>query len=495
MSLRARLTLTVLLLLAGGLVGVPLATWGVTKDVTAERGRVQLDTAARVVTPMLAAGTSLSDVSRDAPAGTMLRAVGAAGGAPSFFEVRERDGTVAETLAYDGAPKLPAKMPAELFPPPGGVRYGGDKSGGKGPPLADGGAWHLRASWLPDGRLLLVGVRTREMDSLVGRLTGVQSAITMLALVVLAVIAFRAIRRVLRPLDAIAAEAGAIGRAAAADGGEAAEALRRRVEPADERSEAGRLGLALNAMLGRIEAAFREREASEERLRRFVADASHELRTPVAAIRGYAELFRRGAASRPDDLAKTMSRIESEATRMGVLVDELLLLARLDQGRPLQRDPIEPGALAAEAVAAARAVDPGRPLTLSVTPVVVLGDAMRLRQVLDNLLANVRGHTPPGTPASVRVAVEGDTVVIEVADEGPGLTPEQRARVFERFYRADPGRSRDRGGAGLGLAIVAAVAAAHGGEATVRSEPGRGAAFTIRLPKAPTPAPVPTFSI
>ncbi|MFC6929222.1 sensor histidine kinase [Actinomadura yumaensis] len=240
-------------------------------------------------------------------------------------------------------------------------------------------------------------------------------------------------------------------------------------------------------MLAQIEAAFREREASENRLRRFIADASHELRTPVATMRGYAELFRRGAADRPGDLAKAMRRIESEAERMGLLVDEMLLLARLDQGRPLERRPVDLAVLAADAVADAGAVEPGRPLTLDAAePVIVSGDAERLRQVLANLLANVRRHTPAGTPAAVRAALDGDRAVIEVADQGPGLTEEQRAKVFERFYRADAARSRDHGGAGLGLSIVAAVAQAHGGTATVRSAPGEGAVFTVTLPTAPT---------
>jgi len=241
-------------------------------------------------------------------------------------------------------------------------------------------------------------------------------------------------------------------------------------------------------MLGQIERAFREREASEQRLRRFIADASHELRTPVATVRGYAELFRRGAAERPGDLAKTMQRIESEARRMGVLVDELLLLARLDQGRPLDSAPLDLTDLAADAVAAARAVDPDRPLTLRATaPLPVRGDAVRLRQLLDNLLANVRDHTPPGTAATVTLRAEPGTAVLEVSDEGPGIPAGHAPHVFERFHRADPARSRTGGGTGLGLAIVAAIAQAHGGTATLR--PGTpGATFEIRLPLDTDPA-------
>jgi two-component system OmpR family sensor kinase len=277
----------------------------------------------------------------------------------------------------------------------------------------------------------------------------------------------------LRPLDGIAATAGAI----------AAGDLTRRVRPAEPGTEVGRLGLALNAMLGQIEAAFAERRASEARLRRFVADASHELRTPLTSIRGYAELFRRGAAARPEDLATTMRRIEEEAERMGVLVDELLLLARLDQGRPLDRRPVDLAEVAAEAVEQARVIDPGRPLELAASgPVVVLGDRERLHQVAANLLANVRAHTAPGTAARVEVAAADGRAVLQVADQGPGMHPEQAARAFERFYRADPARSRGAGGAGLGLSIVAAIAQAHGGRATVASAPGRGTTVRVALP-------------
>jgi len=297
-------------------------------------------------------------------------------------------------------------------------------------------------------------------------------------LVGLGLLALRLVRVGLRPLDDIAATAGAI----------AAGDLSRRVGPAEPTTEVGRLGLALNAMLGQIEAAFAERRASEARLRRFVADASHELRTPLTSIRGYAELFRRGADARPEDLATTMQRIEEEAERMGGLVDELLLLARLDQGRPLQRAPVDLAALAAEAVEQARVIDPERPLELDADgPVVVIGDQDRLRQVAANLLANVRMHTTAGTAARVEVSAGDGRAVLEVVDHGQGLSQEQAARVFDRFYRTDPARARAKGGAGLGLSIVAAIAEAHGGRASVASAPGKGARFRIELPLATAP--------
>jgi two-component system OmpR family sensor kinase len=263
----------------------------------------------------------------------------------------------------------------------------------------------------------------------------------------------------------------------------AAGDLSRRVEHTPQPSEVGKLGEALNGMLGRLEEAFGERQRAEDQLRRFVADASHELRTPLTSIRGYAELFRVGANRRPEDLARSMRRIEQEAARMGVLVDDLLLLARLDEGRPLRREPVDLRALAADAVADARAAEPRRPLELDVNgPVLVSGDDARLRQVLGNLLANVRTHTPVDAPATVRVHREGDDARLEVRDAGPGLDPADAEQAFERFYRADVSRHRSSGGSGLGLAIVQAVSEAHGGRAGVDSVPGQGATFWVRLP-------------
>jgi two-component system, OmpR family, sensor kinase len=214
-----------------------------------------------------------------------------------------------------------------------------------------------------------------------------------------------------------------------------------------------------------------------------VGDASHELRTPLTSIRGYAELFRRGAADRPEDLAKAMRRIEEEADRMGSLVDDMLLLARLDQGRPLERRPVDLTRITRDAVDDARAVAPNRPIDYSPNGAIfVPGDEARLRQVLANLLQNANRHTPPDTPVHVQVVNGDGEAVIEVADEGPGMPSDAASRVFERFWRSDPSRARASGGAGLGLAIVAAIADAHGGRAEVESEAGRGSTFRVHLP-------------
>ena len=286
----------------------------------------------------------------------------------------------------------------------------------------------------------------------------------------------------LRPLGRIEATAAAIA------GGD----LSQRVDNDDPRTEVGRLGGALNSMLGQIEEAFDERTASEQRLRRFVADASHELRTPLAAVRAYAELFDRGARERPDDLERAMTGIQRESRRMGLLVDDLLLLARLDQGRPLERKPVALVDVAGDAVEAARMLDPGRDdRPRGAGPVEVEGDSERLRQILDNLLANVRAHTPAGTPATVRVAREGDLAVVEVVDSGQGLSDDQLAHAFERFFRGDASRSRDEGGAGLGLAIASAIAESHRGSATVANV-GRdgGPGLTVRIAIPIVEAPV-----
>jgi two-component system OmpR family sensor kinase len=357
------------------------------------------------------------------------------------------------------APRLPAVVARDRFVTVGAVQ----------------GSTHYRIRSQPiiQGYTLVLAAPTNETRSTLHRLLLIELLVSLGVVAAVVGLGLWLVRLGLRPLGRIEETAGAI----------AAGDLSRRIEGTDARTEVGRLGAALNTMLGHIENAFSERAASEARLRRFIADASHELRTPLSAVTAYAELFRRGARDRPDDLARAMSGIEREAARMAVLVDDLLLLARLDQGRPLERKEIDLTELVGEAVETARAVELDRRLELE-TPqaLVVQGDPGRLRQVVDNLLANVRAHTPAGAGATVRVARESGSAVVEVADQGPGLSEEQAAHVFDRFYRGDPSRSRDAGGAGLGLSIVAAVAEAHGGDVSVRSENGHGTTFRLRLP-------------
>lgn len=352
------------------------------------------------------------------------------------------------------------------------------------PSTEDGGpTFRVRASVLSDGSQLIVATPLTQVERTLHHQGRVDLAVTALALIGVALLGYWLIQLSLRPLVDMEKTAGAI-----AEGD-----LGRRVPGEAENTEVGRLARTLNVMLTRIQDAFAARDAterelrqSEERLRRFVADASHELRTPVAAVGAYAELFERGAANRPEDLARVLAGIRSETVRMGELVEDLLLLARLDEGRPLEQQRVELVGLAAEAVDAAAAVGPEWPVRLEATHTVeVTGDAARIRQVVDNLLANVRAHTPAGTTTVVRVGARAGSGVVEVSDNGPGLPSDSDGRVFERFYRADPSRSRQNGGAGLGLAIVAAIVAAHAGTVAASSTPGGGATFTVWLPSAP----------
>jgi len=342
---------------------------------------------------------------------------------------------------------------------------------------------------------VLVATNLSDVDATVAQMTRVEIAVDSAVGAALVLIGYAIVRTALRPLTQIEAAAEAIS----------AGDLSRRVSGGHPKTETGRLSAALNGMLGQIETAFSARERSEaaardseRRMRQFVADASHELRTPLTSIRGFAELYRQGAAD-SRQVPDLIRRIEQEAVRMGVLVEDLLMLARLDQQRPLALDRVHLAALVAESIAGARARDPGRSIELKVEPApgggepVVIGDETRLRQALDNLLDNALRHTPQDARVSVRVRPGPAQFLLEVADTGPGLSADEAAHVFERFYRADPARTRtangDRG-SGLGLAIVAAITAAHGGAASVHTAPGQGAVFRLSLPAAgPEPAP------
>jgi two-component system OmpR family sensor kinase len=357
--------------------------------------------------------------------------------------------------------------------------------------VSGGARWRVVALPLDNGDgSVMVAQSLGELDRTIQRLIGIQAAAALILLVLLAGVGTYVVRRSLRGLEDVEHTAVAIA------GGD----LSQRVPQRDPRTEVGRLSLALNQMLGQIENAFAQRTASEfaarrsedaarqseDRMRRFVADASHELRTPLTSIRGFAELSRqRGDATDAD----TMRRIEDEAKRMGLLVDDLLLLARLDQQRPLKLEPVDLLPVAADALHNAQAVQPNRDISLKILPdseaPVVAGDEARLRQVLGNLVSNALHHTPPEAPITVSVGTRGREAILEVSDTGPGLDEEQKARVFERFYRADSARTRATGGSGLGLSIVAALVAAHRGHVVVTDTSPHGATFTVHLPLTP----------
>jgi two-component system OmpR family sensor kinase len=344
---------------------------------------------------------------------------------------------------------------------------------------------YLDAADFRNGDVLLVALPQDEVDATLSHLLLLEVGVTGAVTIAIVIATWLIVRRSLRPLERMADTARSIG----------SGDLGTRVQPADDATEVGRLGLALNTMLQQLELAFAERQRNEQRLRHFISDASHELRTPLTSVQGYAELIQRAPEMDRDDLLLAMRRMEEETQRMGVLVDDLLLLARLDQGRPLQRDAVDLEALVSDACADARVMDPARAITARIAaPLAVTGDDMRLRQVLGNLLRNATVHTPPRTPVEVALSGEGQNAVIDVVDHGHGVPEDQRERIFERFHRADPETSGDRGGSGLGLSIVAAVVAAHGGGVRVLDTPGGGATFRVTLPLrevSPIVAPVP----
>jgi len=478
MTLRTRLLLALLGLMAAGLLVAGLVTYSSLRAFLLERVDAQLRDARSQV------AYALTNGSQALPG--QLGAAGQASLPPGTYgELRTTDGQVLNrvTFAYGNeqqpVPELPSPLPDAA---------GGDEAiteftarAGDG----DTARFRVLVQAFPDvNRVLIVAEPLTETYQTLGRLLGLELVVFGLVLAGLGVAAWFIIKRDLRPLEDMA---GAAGRIAAGD-------LTQRVEPAEQRTEVGRLGLSLNVMLDQIETAFAERTRSEEKLRRFLADASHELRTPLTSIRGYAEMFPR-TKDDPEDLATSMRRIEEESRRMGVMVDELLLLARLGEERTPERAPVDLARVVSDAVADARAADPHRPFSLDVpATLVVTGDDLQLRQVVANLLGNARTHTPPGTPVRVslraaeRAAAAGRTArpraVLIVADGGPGMEPDVAARVFEPFFRADKSRSRQLGGAGLGLAIVAAIVESHGGAVGLETAPGAGAAFTVTLPLA-----------
>jgi two-component system OmpR family sensor kinase len=327
----------------------------------------------------------------------------------------------------------------------------------------------------PGGRFVVFAIPLTPVETTLSQLLLLESLIGLAVLGATALLALIIIRISLRPLQKMGGVAADI----------AAGDLTKRVEPATSKTEIGRLGLALNGMLSQIEAAFAERTESNNRLRRFIADASHELRTPLTSIRGYSEMLRRGAGESPTDAELARRRIEEESVRMSTLVDDMLLIARLDQGRPLEKKPVDLQTIATDAADDARAVAPQRQITLTAPgSVVVEGDDLRLRQVVGNLVRNALVHTPHQTAIEIGVSTDNGTGRMSVVDHGPGLQVKDMERIFEPFYRADPSRSRDSGGAGLGLSIVSAVVGAHGGKVNVTETSGGGVTFEVELPLA-----------
>jgi two-component system OmpR family sensor kinase len=390
----------------------------------------------------------------------------------TYGQLRSSSGRIEAHLffSYGGkapaAPVIPAALPGSGQP---GTSERFFTTSSPGPQAV---SYRVLARPLSNGSgVVVVAVPLTDLEGTLRQLLLIELVVSAVLLFGLGILSWVMVRRDLRPLEEITETAGAIAHGD----------LSQRVSHVNQGTEVGQLGVAFNTMVEEIEVAFAERAASEERLRRFLADASHELRTPLTSILGYAELFDLGVRDRPEDLATSMRTIKEEANRMGTLVDDLLWLAQLDQERPLTLEPVDLGDLVRRSVAALGISSPERPLGIGIDrPVVIVGDEHRLRQVIDNLLVNAVNHTPTGTPIEVSVAEEGEWALLTVHDEGPGIGADDAARIFQPFYRSDPSRARASGGVGLGLAIVAAIVTGHGG--TVKAVPGQGATFEVRLP-------------
>ncbi len=400
-----------------------------------------------------------------------------AGQAAGTFGARVKNGVVTAQGVVEGTSRLSARDKATL------ASLTPDGSFATVELASLHGDYRLTAIPGHDGDVLITGVPLADMESTMRKVELAEVTVFAAALLLTGVIGTGWVRLSLRPLRRVAATATRVAELPLASG---EVILPERVPDADPRTEVGQVGAAFNRMLGHVESALTRRAASEARLRRFAADASHELRTPLAAIRGYAELARRHPGPVPEDIEHALRRVESESERMSVLVDELLLLAQLDAGRPLAQEPVNLTRLAIDAASDARAAAPDHKwqLELPDEPVVVRGDEHRLRQVLANLMSNAGSHTPPGTTVTVALGEPGPdagSVVLSVIDDGPGIPADLQPGLFERFVRGDSSRSHATGSTGLGLAIVDAVTAAHGGSVGVTSRPGR-TSFVITLP-------------
>ncbi|MCU1487977.1 MAG: sensor histidine kinase [Actinomycetia bacterium] len=457
MTLRSRLVAALVLLATVGLAVFGVATY----ELYAHSEYDRLDDQLRSARP-----SAMAQLRGEGYRGPF----GGRGGPPpvavpvgTYIEQRSPDGTVVPLQVVDTSsqPDLPDDL--GTIPRDGKFLTVGASTGS--------GRWRVQVTKEPDGDIIALAFPLTEVSEALRRLVLIEGSSAAALLVLLGFGSWYILRRGLRPLEHMATSARSI----------TAGDLSQRVEPSEPKTEVGQLGLALNTMLGEIEEAFAEREATEHRLRQFLADASHELRTPLTSIQGFAELYRLGGDQEHIDQPTIFRRIEEESARMKGLVEDLLLLARLDQTRPIQQVPVDLAVLAADACSDAVASASDRAVSLwAPDPVVVSGDADHLRQAIGNLVANALRHTPAGTPLEVAATLEGGAAVVRVRDHGPGLDDDALEHAFDRFWQADAARVGK--GAGLGLAIVSGIAAEHGGTASAANAPGGGAIFTLHLP-------------
>lgn len=484
MTLRLRLVLAVLALLVVGLGLFGFATYSLYARSEYNRLDDQVRGSVNLVSARLNTAAGLAGVDADGPDGDAgVGPPGPRGGRPNnrdggpsivvppgtYAELRDSSGAVLSHIQLSATAAEP-DLPKSLAPNPNRLFTTGATNGsGRFRVIATAAAGQ-------PGTVVVVALPLTEVTNALHRLVLIEGVAAMLLLVALSGGSWLVLRRGLRPLEQMAATARTI----------TAGDLSQRVSPSGGPGEVEQLGLALNTMLDDIEAAFLERDATERRLRQFLADASHELRTPLTSIQGFAELFRLGGDSASVDLPTILRRIEQESARMRGLVEDLLLLAHLDETRPAEREPVDLAVLAADACSDAVATAPDRPVTLDAPdPVVVAGDQAHLRQAVANLVTNAVRHTPAGSPIEVSASTADGRAVVRVRDHGPGLDDDALAHVFDRFWQAD--RARVGTGAGLGLAIVAGIASEHGGHASAANAPDGGAVFTITLPLTASP--------
>jgi two-component system, OmpR family, sensor kinase len=475
LSLRARLLVGLVALVAIGLCAAAIVTYEEQRSFLLTRVNQQ------VADSLLPVSVTLGLIHPGLPKARHVVPRATYGQAPSTFQTSGTYGVLLDTSgkvieihsftygeAAPSPPALPAKLPISQFKSTRRFRmFTVDSKSGSGL------RYRAAAFSMPGGRVLVIAVPLREVDQTLQQLILVEVLVGAGVILGLIALGWVVIRLGLRPLERMGRVASEIAHGD----------LTRRVSPDNQRTEVGRLGSSLNEMLVQIEQAFADRGESEDRLRRFLSDASHELRTPLASIRGYAELFRLGVANEPEELERAMARIEAEATRMGVLVENLLLLARLDELPEMRLVPVDLRELAEHAVQDTRAVAPQREVRLTANYAVpVLADPEQLHQVLANLTRNAVIHTPAETAIEISLRPEGDRAVLEVRDHGPGLPADAGDRVFDRFWRTEGGRSRGPGGSGLGLAIVKAIVQAHHGEVHAGNASDGGAVFRVTLP-------------